>query len=345
MKQLLLLSMLVFQIIILNAQAKDDKEPFLTKSLTGASIKSVEAQTSGGSISVSGVGSNARIEVFISSNNMKDNLSKEEIQKRLDEKYDLNIAVANNKLTAIAKPKEKMKDWKNGLSISFKIYVPQNVSTDLATSGGSIQLSNLSGEQDFVTSGGSLTISGVSGKVNGKTSGGSIRLENSKDDIDLSTSGGGIYAKNAEGKLKLTTSGGSVELNGLKGTIKAMTSGGSVSGKDIQGELVATTSGGNIEFSNLSCSLEAATSGGNIQVSMKGLGKYVKLSNSAGNIDLELPKGKGFDLDLEGSKIKTDQLGNFNGKMEEDKVQGKLNGGGIPVTARSGGGKISLALK
>jgi hypothetical protein len=344
MKKFLLLPVLACQMIGLNAQAKHDQEPFLTKTLS-TSIKNVEAQTSGGSIAVSGISSNARIEVYISSNNMKDNLSKEEIQKRLDEKYDLKVEAANNKLTAIAKPKENMKDWKNGLSISFKIYVPQNVSTDLVTSGGSIQLSNLSGNQKFATSGGNLSVNGVSGKVNGKTSGGNIHLENSKDDIDLATSGGGIYAKNAEGKLKLTTSGGSLELIGLKGTIKAMTSGGSVSGKDIQGELVATTSGGNIEFSNLSCSLDVATSGGNIQVSMKGLGKYVKIVNSAGNIDLELPKGKGFDLNLEGSKIKTDQLGNFNGKMGEEKVQGKLNGGGIPVTVKSSGGKINLALK
>jgi hypothetical protein len=33
-------------------------------------------------------------------------LSKEEIEKRL-QKYDLNISVSNNKLTAIAKPKKE----------------------------------------------------------------------------------------------------------------------------------------------------------------------------------------------------------------------------------------------
>jgi DUF4097 and DUF4098 domain-containing protein YvlB len=271
---------------------------------------------------------------------MKDDLSKEEIQKRLDEKYDLNIAVSNNKLTATAKTKEKIKDWKKALSISFRIYVPQNVSTELTTSGGSIHLTNLSGNQDFTTSGGSLHIDGLSGKVNGRTSGGSIHLENSKDDIELTTSGGSIHAKNNSGNLNLSTSGGSLELKDLKGTIKATTSGGSVLGKD-----TATTSGGNIQLSGLSCSLETATSGGNIDVSFKELGKYVKISNSAGNIALQLPKGKGFDLKLEASRIKTDRLENFSGKMEEDEVNGKLNGGGVPVTVRAGSGSISLALK
>jgi hypothetical protein len=345
MSKLFLFLLLSLQVVFLNAQNKYEKEPFLTKQLSSESIKNVDVQTSGGSITVAGVSSNARIEVYVSPNNMKDDLSKEEIQKRLDEKYDLNIAVSNNKLTATAKTKEKIKDWKKALSISFRIYVPQNVSTELTTSGGSIHLTNLSGNQDFTTSGGSLHIDGLSGKVNGRTSGGSIHLENSKDDIELTTSGGSIHAKNNSGNLNLSTSGGSLELKDLKGTIKATTSGGSVLGKDIQGELTATTSGGNILLSGLSCSLETATSGGNIDVSFKELGKYVKISNSAGNIALQLPKGKGFDLKLEASRIKTDRLENFSGKMEEDEVNGKLNGGGVPVTVRAGSGSISLALK
>src|SRR5215213_1585110 len=303
------LFLLILQTGLVNAQSNYEKEPYLTKSLTSESIKNVEAQTSGGSISVSGVSSNTRIEVYVSPGNGKDNLSKDEIKKRLDEKYDLNVSVVNNKLVATAKAKEKIRDWKNALSISFRIFVSQNVSTDLNTSGGSLHVEK------------------VSGKVNGRTSGGSIDLEDSKDDIELTTSGGSIDARNTQGTLKLVTSGGSLKLSGLKGSIKATTSGGSVSGKDIQGELSAFTSGGSVYLSNLSCSLEAGTSGGDVDVSFTALGKYVKISNSAGNIDLELPKGKGFDLKLEASRIKTDRLENFSGKIEEDEIDGKLNGG------------------
>jgi len=330
----------------LMAQFKSDKEPFMTKSLSNESVKNVEVQTSGGSISVSGVAaSEARIEVYVSSNNGKDDLSKTEIQQRLNELYDLNIAVANGKLTAVAKSKERIRDWKRALSISFKVFVQKNVSTDLTTSGGSISLTNLSGNQDFSTSGGSLNVDNVSGKVDGRTSGGSINLENSKDDIELTTSGGSINAKNCDGKLRLSTSGGSLDLKDLKGDIRATTSGGSVVGRNVEGELIAHTSGGSIHLSDLSCSLETSTSGGNIDVSVKQLGKYVKISNSAGNIDLELPKGKGMDLDLSGDRIKTDHLDNFNGKIDDDEVNGKLNGGGVPVRVNAGSGRISLALK
>jgi hypothetical protein len=344
-KYLLFLLLAALQVSVM-AQFKSDKEPFMTKSLSNESVKNVEVQTSGGSISVSGVAaSEARIEVYVSPNNNKNDLSKEEIQKRLNDLYDLTISVANNKLTATAKSKERITDWKKSLNISFKVFVQKNVSTDLTTSGGSISLTNLSGNQNFSTSGGSLNVDNVSGKVDGRTSGGSINLENSKDDIELTTSGGSINAKNCDGKLRLSTSGGSLDLKDLKGDIRATTSGGSVMGKNVEGELIAHTSGGSIHLSDLSCSLETSTSGGNIDVSIKQLGKYVKISNSAGNIDLELPKGKGVDLDLSADKIKTDHLDNFNGKVDDDEVNGKLNGGGVLVRVNAGSGRIYLGLK
>lgn len=346
MKKHFLFLLLAAQSCFVMAQFKADKEPFMTKSLSNESIKMVDVQTSGGSISVSGVNaSEARIEVYVTPNNNKNDLSKEEIRQRLDEKYDINISVANNKLTATARPKEKITDWKKALNISFRVFAPTNVSTQLNTSGGSISLTNLSGDQDFSTSGGSLSVDNLSGKVNGRTSGGSINLENSKDDIELTTSGGSIDARNCNGKLRLSTSGGSLNLKDLKGDIRATTSGGSIDGRNIEGELITHTSGGSIQLTELSCSLETSTNGGSIDVSIKELGKYVRISNSGGNIDLQLPKTKGVDLNLSAYKIKTDHLDNFNGKINEDEVSGKLNGGGVPVTVNAGSGRIYLGLK
>ena len=240
MKKYLLFLLLIAAGSTAMAQFDAEKDPFMTKPLNNETIKDVFVQTSGGSISVTGVSlAEARIEVYIRGNNGRNgnDLSKEEIQKRLDERYELNVSVANNKLTATAKTKERNMDWKKGLSISFRIFVPKNISTDLSTSGGSIALKNLTGNLEFSTSGGSLHIDNVSGKTNGQTSGGSIHVENSKDDIELTTSGGSIKAENCDGNMRLITSGGSLSLNDLKGNIRASTSGGSVQGKNIEGEL------------------------------------------------------------------------------------------------------------
>jgi hypothetical protein len=194
------------------AQSNSEKEPYITRSLSNESIKKVLMETTGGNISVFSAGSSdPRLEVYVQGNNGKNSsLSKDEIKKRLEEFYDLNISVNDNKLTAKAEPKHKNMDWKRSVSISFKAYVPANVSTDLSTSGGNINLKGISGTQNFTTSGGNLNIEDVAGKIKGRTSGGNLNLRNLKDEIDLSTSGGNVDAENCIGNIKLTTSGGSV---------------------------------------------------------------------------------------------------------------------------------------
>lgn len=347
MKKSSLMIVLLLIVYVANAQYVVGKDPYMTKSLAGQTIKNVEVETSGGSIDVTGgTGADARVEVFVWPNNYKkgESISKEELQKRLDEFYEISINVANNKVTAIAKSKKRNMDWKKSVSISFKVYVQQNVSTDLSTSGGSINLKNLTGTQDFSTSGGSLNIEKLSGKIKGHTSGGSIHLTDSKEDIDLTTSGGSIEASKCSGKIKLSTSGGSLKLSDLNGDIKATTSGGSVDGDHIEGSLVTHTSGGNIELEDLNCSVETSTSGGNIEVQITTLKGFVKISNSGGNIDLQLPN-KSMDLNLSGGRIKTGNLSNFSGSIEEEKVKGKLNGGGVPVNVDAGSGRVTLSIK
>jgi hypothetical protein len=345
MKKYLLLFLFAALSFSTKAQFNAEKTPLVTRSLVSDDIRQVYAETSGGSITVTGVAAGeAKIEVYVTPNNYRDNhLTEEEIRQRMKDDYKLTLEVSSDhKLTVIAQPIDKKMNWKKALSFSFKILVPKNIATDLTTSGGTINLSHLSGNLDFATSGGSLHLDDVSGKINGRTSGGSIHVENSKDDIDLKTSGGSITAKNCDGKLRLATSGGSINLGDLNGDIKATTSGGGVNGNNVTGDLDTHTSGGSISLKAMSCNLSASTSGGGIYVELTELRKSVAISNSGGNIDVQLPAGKGVNLDLTGNKIKTDKLENFSGKIEEDKISGKLNGGGTSVTVRSSSGRVYL---
>jgi hypothetical protein len=331
-----LLSILL--VLTITVHAQKDGQPYLTKSLSKESVAEVFARTSGGSIDVAGVAAGeARIEVYITGNNNNQSLSKEEIKKRLEEDYKLTVEVSANKLTAIAEPESSFKNWRNALNISFKIYVPTKVSTDLSTSGGSIDLRDLSGNHNFSTSGGGLYLSKITGKTRGKTSGGGITVKDSKDDISLSTSGGGISASNCSGALRLNTSGGRIELDQLNGEIEAETSGGPIKGQDIRGKLYARTSGGRIELTNLSCGLDASTSGGGVNIEIVEVAGAVTVSNSGGNIYLKMPANKGLDLRLRGDKVNTVDLTNFSGDHEENRIVGKVNGGGVAVNVSTSG--------
>jgi hypothetical protein len=331
--------------IAANAQNKSEKEPYLTKSFSGETIDKVRAETSGGNITVSGVNpSESKVEVFVSQNNNRQNsLTNDELKTKVDNDYDLDVSVKNNKLTVTAKAKHKITDWKKALNFSFKIYVPKSAATDLTTSGGNISLSGLSGDKEFTTSGGNLNLDGIEGKTKGSTSGGNINLSNAKDDIDVSTSGGNIYAEKSSGNIEITTSGGSIHLNNLSGKIKATTSGGNIKGSVVDGELYASTSGGNVSLQDLTCALKTSTSGGNIDVSIKRLREYVTISNSAGEVNLQIPKNTGIELKLTGMKISTGTLENFKGTNSKEEVRGTIGDGSVPVTVEAGGGNITLA--
>jgi hypothetical protein len=321
MKPVVLLIILLNLSIFVQAQFNTEKDPYLTQSLKGRSISKVNARTSGGSIAVTGIQSGEpRVEVYVRpSGNTNSRLSKEELRRKVEQDYDLKISVTNQVLNVTAKPKSNF-NWKRQLSISYKIFVPQNVSTALNTSGGSINLSGLTGSQDFTTSGGSLHIDQLKGEVNGKTSGGSIQ------------------AQNSSGTISLNTSGGSLNLSNLQGSINATTSGGSINGSDIKGELITSTSGGSVNLTGLSCSLETSTSGGSMNVSIKEIGKYVSVSSAGGNIKLEIPGNKGLSLKVDGDRLKVGPLKNFNGQNDQRSVYGTINGGGIPVKVQGNNG-------
>lgn len=329
MKKVIILLLALGVTGVARAQFDAENDPMLIRSLSSDQIKKVFVNTSGGNISVTGISSSgdAKLEVYVKPNQKGIPSSKENIQKLLDENYELNISITDNELHATAKSKNIFFKLNNQLSISFKVFIPINAASDLKTSGGNISLFNLTGNEKFITSGGNLRIENLQGTING------------------ATSGGNINAKNSSGEISLSTSGGSLNLDGLKGTIKAITSGGQIEGNHIEGSFTAHTSGGNISLQEMACTLDASTSGGNIHVTAKELDKYIKLNNSGGNVYLLIPGNIGLDLKLHASKIDVAQLNNFSGSKKDDNITGTLNGGGIPVNVAINSGKVTLAFK
>ena len=190
-------------------------------------------------------------------------------------------------------------------SIAFEIETPVNTELNARTSGGSVSIENLSGNQYARTSGGRMEANNIHGNVEMRTSGGAIRLENIEGQAEVATSGGSIRAK------KVT--------QGLK----------------------ARTSGGSLHFQEISGSLEARTSGGSIDVRLVNPIEYIEVSTSGGNVTVEVPENLGYDLELTGSRVRT-ELRNFTGSSSRDAIKGAMNGGGIPLKARTSGGSVSL---
>lgn len=284
-------------------QANGD-DPYRTEAFSIDTPGQLEVQTSGGHITVEGSNDNqVRVEMYV----RKDGNNLTPADTDLDE-FEIRIEQNGNSVLASAKRKNSS-SWKfwqnNNMSISFVVYTPREMNTDLKTSGGHIKTAGLAGNQQIATSGGHLDLSDLEGRVQARTSGGQITLKNVSGEIEARTSGGHITAENAQGSLTVRTSGGHINLENIAGTI------------------------------------EASTSGGGISANITEMGEFAHLRTSGGNVDITVPRNIGLDLDLHGSRVRT-QLENFSGSMEDDDISGTLNGGGPELTARTSGGTVRV---
>lgn len=289
------------------ASMENGGAPYLTKDFTVNGPGNLQVQTSGGSISVTAhAGNKVKVEMYVRKEGEWMNAGDEEATELL-ENYTIDISQSGSTVKAIAERESSLGGWFNGnnTSISFTVYVPEEMSTSLKTSGGSIALDGVRGQQEVNTSGGSLELKNIEGKMNAHTSGGSIHIESYAGNLNAHTSGGSIHLQDSKGDLKVHTSGGGIRINNVEGSI------------------------------------DASTSGGGIDARLLALTKYMKLHTSGGSINAVIPGGLGLDLDLKGNHVNT-KLHNFSGEAEKDRIRGSMNGGGIPVVISTSGGSVNL---
>lgn len=288
-----------------NAMQNNGDDPYRVEEFSIATPAQLEVKTSGGHITVEGSENNTvRVQMFV----YKDGEALSPSDTDLDD-FDITIEQDGERVRAIAK-RENESNWKfwkdNDLSVSFVVFTPRETSTDLKTSGGHIKTTGLNGNQEVATSGGHLELADLRGTIDARTSGGHISILNVNGNVDARTSGGHIEAKNTEGTLNVRTSGGHIDLENIAGAIDASTSGGSISADIIK------------------------------------MGEFARLKTSGGNVNITVPRNIGLDLDLRGSRVQT-QLENFSGNMEDDDVEGSINGGGPMLSARTSGGAVRVS--
>ena len=277
------------------------QSPVASQEFTVGDYAEVEVSTSGGRIEVIGK-STTKVTV----NAIAYVNGRRSSNANLDN-WSITIEEIQGKIVAKAE-KESNMGWLRCCkdeSIAFEIETPVNTELNARTSGGSVSIENLSGNQYARTSGGRMIANNIQGNVEMRTSGGAIRLENIEGQAEVATSGGSIRAKKVTQGLKARTSGGSLHLQEISG------------------------------------SLEARTSGGSIDVRLVNPIEYIEVSTSGGNVTVEVPENLGYDLELTGSRVRT-ELRNFTGSSSRDAIKGAMNGGGIPLKARTSGGSVSL---
>ncbi len=282
-------------------QAQSPRDAYEIRELNVDGITKLDVRTAGGFIRVEGKrGSTAEVQVYV--RRRGEYFKKGEID--LDE-WSIDIEQNGDEIRVVA-DREGSWNWNSRTpNVSFVVILPPETVSELRTSGGSITMKNLEGNQVARTSGGSINV------------------------------------ENITGNTEVKTSGGAIDVKDVSGNVNAGTSGGTITIASIDGNVEARTSGGGIDLSDISGNVNGRTSGGGIRAELSQLAEFVDLSTSGGSIRIKVPEGSGLDLNLRGNSVRTD-LQNFSGSSKRNKVEGTVNGGGTRIEARTSGGSVRL---
>lgn len=195
------------------------------------------------------------------------------------------------------------------MNFSFRVYVPESMSTDLTTRGGNILLENVHGEQSIKTSGGNVTLRDVTGQLKAYTAGGNIDIADSQGTIYAQTEGGNITLDRSSGEFRLRTNGGRILSERVSGTMLARVGSG-----DINADFMRVAEGINLE-------------------------------TSAGDIQLAVPDYTGYELLMNGTEVRFSDPDKVRGEVASDRIKGSYKDSGPPINLQTNSGTISLKIK
>jgi DUF4097 and DUF4098 domain-containing protein YvlB len=150
-----------------------------------------------------------------------------------------------------------------------------------------------------------------------------------------------------EGRVDLHTGDGKIDLGNFKGEMVLRSGDGSQEIGGVDGKLRATSGDGHILANGRFDELELKTGDGRLDArvaSGSALATGWRLESGDGAVTLEIPETLAADVDLRtgDGHIDLDIPVTTTGKIRENEVHGKLNGGGNLLVIHTGDGSIRL---
>jgi Putative adhesin len=175
-----------------------------------------------------------------------------------------------------------------------------------------------------------------------------IEVSMPKDgDLRIETGDGSIEVANLSGNVDLHSGDGELKVRALKGVLRMNTSDGAINGDDLDGKLDAHSGDGRIRLEGRFDELKVKTGDGSVTATVKAGSKIESgwnLQSGDGGIELTLPKDLQADVSASSGDghVTSDIPLAVQGDFSKSKVNGKLNGGGAPLTIHTGDGSIHL---
>ncbi len=176
-------------------------------------------------------------------------------------------------------------------------------------------------ELTIATAGGGVDLSDLTGVLRAETGGGGVRCDRIGGSLVVATAGGGISLGSIDGAVQCTTAGGGISAGTIRGEAMFETGGGDIVVQEVTGLVRASTGGGGIKIVRAGSAVVASTAGGPIQVERAAGQVTVKSSagpiqvNSANSVRCESAAG-GIQLrNISGSLHATTLVGNISAAL------------------------------
>jgi hypothetical protein len=166
-------------------------------------------------------------------------------------------------------------------------------------------------------------------------------------DLSVRAGDGSIEVDALTGALDLAAGDGSITVQDAKGNLRFHTGDGHIEARGLDGQVDASSGDGHINVEGRFDSLRLKAGDGSV-TARAAAGSKVNgawtINTGDGSVDLEIPG------DLQANIEASTQDGHISlglpitveGTFSSSRIQGKLNGGGPPVTIRTGDGSIHL---
>ena len=150
-----------------------------------------------------------------------------------------------------------------------------------------------------------------------------------------------------DGRVNLRTGDGKIELNDFRGEMELRSGDGSQELTGVDGKLRARAGDGHIRAAGRFDGLDLSTGDGRIEVAVangSAVATSWTLQAGDGSVTLRVPGNFGAEVDLHtgDGHITLDMPVQVEGKLAENSIRGKLNGGGNLLSIHTGDGSIRL---
>lgn len=311
---------------------------------------------------VNGSSSEVHVEVILTARNLTDRA------REYYERQNFSVTQSGNTVRVETDRRRRINfdwnDWRNHPSIYVRVSAPETFDADLHTSDGDISVESLNGDIRLKTSDGDVVVGDLNGAtLSLSTSDGNIQIDaldgeiidihTSDGELDLGTitaeritartSDGDIRAISLNGDAEIKTSDGDIDIDGVNGpAFFARTSDGTITVNELSaGRSTVRSSDGDITLRRVEGDLNVSGSSAYIRLDLLKPGT-VSATTSDGDISITLPSTHGADLRLRGDDVRISRDHDFDGRIEDERATGSLNGGGSLIDARTSDGDVTV---